>query len=207
MKASQAAPNLRPFYLLLVGVGGIAAHLASEFAAIGPDARSLLFSPRHWYLGLAMIAGAIVFVLRGKALWHRASSVRDLKRMLHLGLRSLPLGGGGALFYALTAGLQFAVGMSTEFGEGAPIAGHDVAAGVLGALLVVLALSFVMKAVARTLPSIVEALVQILPSANTAAEASILKSRQASPLVRRPTFYPHLFNRPPPILQTVSVSY
>ena len=201
MRHSPGAPDLRPFYLLVVVIGGIAAHLASEFAAMGSDASSLLFSPRHWYLGLAVVAGVVYLAGRVRALRLQSSSRRDFKRGLRIGLSDLPFGGRGAAFYAFTAALQFAVGMSTEVGEGAPIAGHDVVAGIVGALLVVLALLFATKAVARTLPAIVAVLMQLLPSSGGASDEMVAHSRRAVPLLRRPTWYPNLLNRPPPPLQ------
>ena len=197
MKATHDTPNLRLFYLLLVGVGGIAAHLVSEFAAMGSDAKAILFSPRHWYLGAAVLAGIAVFIIQARALWSRSANGRDFKRVLHNGLRTLPLHGRGAAFAALTAGLQFAVGMSTEFGEGDPIAGHHVVAGVLGALFLVLAMALATKAIARSLPRIVEALVRLLLSTNGADDAIVARGRAWSPVVR-PTFSPNLYNRPPP---------
>jgi hypothetical protein len=197
MKASNNTPDLRPFYLLLIAVGGIAAHLVCEFAAMGLDARPILLSPRHWYLGAAILSGLAIFIIHARTLWSRSDNGRDFKRMLHNGLRTLPLHGRGAAFAALTAGLQFVVGMSTEIGEGAPIAGHDVAAGVLGALFLVLALAFATKAIARSLPGIVDAIVRLLLSPSGATNAIVTRGRAGSPVVR-PTFYPTLYNRPPP---------
>ncbi|HXW75918.1 MAG TPA: hypothetical protein VEJ20_00755, partial [Candidatus Eremiobacteraceae bacterium] len=60
--------DLRPFYALLVGVGAIVAHIASEFAAMGSDADSVLFSARHLYLGLAAVIGTAVFIIRMRVL-------------------------------------------------------------------------------------------------------------------------------------------
>jgi hypothetical protein len=197
MKVSTNAPNLRPFYLLLVGVGGIAAHLVSEFAAMGSDAKPILFSPRHWYLGAAVLTGIVVFILQAHALCSQAANGRDFKRMLHNGLATLPMHGRGAAFAMLTAGLQFAVGMSTEIGEGAPIAGHDVIAGVFGAILLVLAMALATKAIARSLPRIVEAIVGLSLSPNGPTDATVARARAWSPVIR-PTFLPSLYNRPPP---------
>jgi len=202
MHSRRERPDLKPFYLLLVGVGGIAAHLASEFAAMGADARAVLFSPRHWYLGIAAVAGIILFVARGRQLVAGSSNGRDLKRMLYLGLESLPLRGRGVAFFALTAALQFAVGMSTEFGEGAPIAGHDVAGGVLGALLVVLVMAFAAKAIARKFPTIVAALVWMLVASGATATPSTAAVRRSTPPARMPAWTPSLLNRPPPSLQS-----
>ena len=200
MKRPEPRPDLRPFYLLLVAVGGVLAHLASEFGAMGADARSVLLSPRHWYLGLGAIAGAITFVVQANALIRGSSNGLDLKRRLHAGLRTLPFGGRGAAFAALTAVLQFAVGMSTELGEGAPIAGHDVAGGVLGAALIVAAIAAIGRAIAKNIPSIVVALVWVVAVPASTAFASARRTRFALVAVRMAEWTPQRFNRPPPPL-------
>ena len=197
MKVPNNTPDLRPFYILLVGVGGICAHLASEFAAMGADARGVLFSARHWYLGAAVLAGVVAFVMQMRSLWSRSANVRDFKRLLHNGLSTLPRRGSGVQFFALTAGLQFAIGMCTEAGEGAPIAGHDVVAGVFGALLVVLALAFATKAISRSMPRIVEVVAQLFLSCN-AGTVTVSAERRSRPSIARPAFFPDLYNRPPP---------
>ncbi|HKW45477.1 MAG TPA: hypothetical protein VJN22_07455, partial [Candidatus Eremiobacteraceae bacterium] len=100
MHSKADAPNLRPFYLLLVGVGCIVAHLASEFAAMGSDAENVVFSARHWYLGLLALAGIVTLVSNAHALLRRSSNGRDLKRILHIGLATLPFGGKGVRYFA-----------------------------------------------------------------------------------------------------------
>src|SRR5580700_834957 len=137
MRTNSYTPNLRPFYLLLVGVGCIVAHLASEFAAMGTGAEGVLFSAKHLYLGVLALAGIVTLIVCGRALLLRATGARDLKRLLHIGLATLPFGGKGAAYFALTAALQLGLGLLTQIGEGCPFCGHDVAAGVLGALVTV----------------------------------------------------------------------
>jgi len=206
MKRQGNPAGLRPLYLLLVGVGAIAAHLASEFAAMGAAADRVLFSPRHWYLGVACLTGIVVLCLRGRALVRHASSGRDFRRMLAIGLRELPFAGKGVAFYAFTAALQFGAGMATEFGEGAPIEGHDMAAGILGALLVVLALAFASKLLARSLPHVVEALVRLVPACAEPSGTRCRRHERPAPDARRSIWNVHLESRPPPALQFAPIS-
>jgi hypothetical protein len=198
MRRLKPTPDLRIFYALLVGVGALIAHLASEFAAMGSGADDVLFSPRHAYLGVATIAGIAIFIVRWRAVSRDSTSFRDLKRMLHVGLESLPMRGRGPVFMMLTAALQFGFGMLTEFGEGAPIAGHDVAAGVFGASLVAILIALVVKAAARRLPDIVEAIVRYAPAPSGDRGAIADRRRQDAPVIRRAEWTPQLFNRPPP---------
>jgi hypothetical protein len=199
MRRPGATPDLRIFYALLVGVGALIAHLASEFAAMGSGADDVLFSPRHAYLGIATIAGIAIFCVQWKKVTRESSNFRDLKRMLHVGLESLPMRGRGPAFMMLTAGLQLGFGMLTELGEGAPIAGHDVAAGVLGASLVAILVALVVKAAARRLPDIVEAIVRYAPAPSGDRGAIAHRRRQDAPVIRCAEWTPQLFNRPPPL--------
>lgn len=201
MTASRTTPDLRVFYLLLLGVGSVLAHLALEFAAMGSGAESVLLSPRHWYLGCAAVAGIMTFAYQARALVRQAHGARDLKRMLSLGLDGLPFRGRGARFYALTAGLQLAVGSLTQIGEGCPFCGHDVAAGLLGALVTVVILAFVTRAVGRRLP----ALICIASAHELAPQAQPGLTRLRSELRgldrSLDVWFPLLFNRPPPQLR------
>jgi hypothetical protein len=197
---------LRAFYLLLVGIGSLLAHLAAEFAAMGSDADSVLFSSRHLYLGLAALAGIVIFVVRGRALLHRATSRRDLKRILSMGLEALPFGARGARYYGLTAGLQLAVGALTQIGEGCPFCGHDVIAGIVGAICTVLMLALVTRLIGRQLPTLVSALAGYIPRKSGSQSFTFLRrdcTAQASGLG---VWFPHLFNRPPPRLQSILAS-
>ncbi|HLW38502.1 MAG TPA: hypothetical protein VKR99_08755 [Candidatus Eremiobacteraceae bacterium] len=203
MKRRHQEPNLRVLYLLLVGVGGILAHLASEFGAMGAGAEHLVFSARHLYLGLAVLVGIGLLLAQCRAFRRCASSAPDLKRMVHAGLQTLPFSGKGIAFYLVTAGVQFGVGMSTEFGEGAPIAGHDVAAGILGSLCVVILLALFARALASSLPRIVEALSQIVPVPDRTSSRA-RAGQGTPPIAWRFVWFTPLFNRPPPSLPFVT---
>jgi hypothetical protein len=206
MRTTSDTPNLRPFYLLLVGVGCIVAHLASEFAAMGTDAESVLFSAKHLYLGVLALAGIATLIICGRALLLRASSARDLKRLLHIGLATLPFGGKGAAYFALTATFQLGLGLLTQFGEGCPFCGHDIAAGVLGALLTVVLFGFAARAVGRRLPAVVAALVSFLPAAEDLIPQFADRIERASIASRSVVWFADLYNRPPPVLQSIFAS-
>ncbi len=198
MRATQANPSLRIFYLLLIGVGSLLAHLAAEFAAMGSNADSVVFSTRHLYLGFTALAGIVVFILCGRALLHRATSKPDLKRMLSNGLEALPFGGRGARYYALTGALQLAVGALTQIGEGCPFCSHDVIAGILGAMLTVLLLALVTRAIGSQLPRFVSALAGYVPRTFGSPSATFLRRSFVSASTGRGAWFPQLFNRPPP---------
>ncbi|HLJ84558.1 MAG TPA: hypothetical protein VKT51_10335 [Candidatus Eremiobacteraceae bacterium] len=201
MRTTLVRPDLRPFYLVLIAAGAIVAHLAAEFAAMGSDADEVLFSARHWYLGLTVLACVAVFCLGWRTLRQQSSSARDLKRMLHVGLATLPFGGVGIRFFGVTAALQLAIGMLTQIGEGCPFCGHDIAAGVAGALITVIILALATRAAASQMPAIVDALVIVLPTARPASEQharAIERNAAALPL---PIWSAPLFNRPPPPLR------
>ena len=206
MRTNSDTPNLRPFYLLLVGVGCIVAHLASEFAAMGTDAESVLFSAKHLYLGVLALAGIATLAICGRALLRRASGARDLKRLLHIGLATLPFGGKGAAYFALTATLQLGLGLLTQFGEGCPFCGHDIAAGVLGALLTVVLFGFAARAVGRRLPNVVAALVNILPAADDLTPRFVDRVERASIASRSIVWFADLYNRPPPFQSILASS-
>ena len=204
MTSSRQAPDLRVFYLLLIGVGSLLAHLAAEFGAMGSGAETVLFSPRHWYLGCAALAGIAIFVLQARGLLRRAENARDLKRMLRLGLDRLPLHARGARYYALTAALQLAVGCLTQIGEGCPFCSHDVVAGLLGAIATVVALALVTRAVGRRLPALVCIIVDVVIAADRHAGLTLVSAEQRGPARWLDVWFPLLFNRPPPLLRYVS---
>jgi hypothetical protein len=206
MKPAKEPSNLRPAYLLLTGLGAVVAHIVSEFAAMGSQADGLVFSARHLYLGLAAVAGIAMLALQGRALVARASNGRDLKRLLHTGLATLPFGGRGAAFFAVTAFGQFAAGMLTEVGEGNPIAGHSVAAGIFGALCVVMLLALFTKAIAASLPALVEAITQRAPLPASCG-AAIRRAPRTPSCTQRFIWFAQLFNRPPPRSQFATASF
>lgn len=125
-------------YLALTIPLGIGVHLASEFAGLGRAAMALTISPLHAYLGVLAVASMITLT------WfaHRAG---DLKRRLPLLVRALPFEGRGAGFFAFGAVCQFVFFLVTQFGEGAPLRGGDLAAGILVAVLGSLMGSFVLS--------------------------------------------------------------
>jgi len=197
-----AAPvNLTPLYLTLVVLGSIVAHFAAEFAAMGSDAQGLAFSPRHLYLAIVAAVCLCVVVVRLFALWRQSAGGRDLKRALHVGMDTLPLRGRGWRFYALTVGLQFAIGLITEIGEGCPFCAHDVAAGVIGALVCALLLAFALRAVARRLPAFAFAFTRLLRLDPVPSAARWLPRHVASRRESSFAWFSRRFNRPPPALQ------
>jgi hypothetical protein len=172
---------------------------------MGSDANSVVLSARHWYLGLAVLAGICIFVVRGRALLRATTSGRDLKRILSIGLDALPFGARGVRYYALTAGLQLAIGALTQIGEGCPFCSHDVIAGVVGAIITVLFLALVTRAVGSKLPSLVTALTGYSHQSSPAAPIFV-RSECASTVAGSDVWFPLLFNRPPPRLQSLPAS-
>jgi hypothetical protein len=192
-------------YLACVVVGSIGAHLVSEFAAMGSDAVAVTFSPRHIYLGVAGIL-ALVFALRELlSLRARASSGRDAKRLAEIGLASLPFA-GKRHFWLATAALQFFIGGLTEIGEGCPLCGHDIAAGVIGALVGAVVLSALARALTRRLPSIASALVEFAAVAGVSDDRWKCALRATPRVISAFLWYARLFNRPPPGLQPTFIS-
>jgi hypothetical protein len=192
-------PRLGPIYASLVALGSIVAHLAAEFFAMGSDADSVALSPRHLYLGAIALVCVGVLAWRSAALWRASLGVRDLKRALHVGLLSLPFRGRGARFFALSVGLQLCVGLGTQIGEGCPFCGHDVAAGVFGAVLTAMVLAFAGRAIARRLPSIAGAIAALFidePSLGTSCFAADKAALLGLP---RFAWFSQLYNRPPPL--------
>lgn len=199
--AAIQVPTLRWVYLACVVLGGIGGHLASEFAAMGSDAEKLSVSPRHLYLALAAVAALLFAIRELRQLRATASGGRDFKRKVELGLASLPFGGKGR-FWIATAGLQLAVGSLTEIGEGCPLCGHDVAAGIGGAIIGALALSLLVRVFSARLPSIASAFAEFIPALAHAA-GKLRCAIIAVPIVLAEfLWFARLFNRPPPALQS-----
>ena len=181
-------------------LGAVLTHLASEFFGMGADADAhILLSPRHAYLALIALACAIALAFEVRGLTQRASGVRDFKRLLSNEMAALPLGGGWQ-FYLLAATLQFATGVGSAIGEGCFFCGHDLIAGVAGALATALLLALVGRLIAARLPNVAAGLAAILlPVAGQTPHALRPRFTFAwSP--RRDFWSPQLANRPPPLL-------
>lgn len=188
-----------PIYLSIVVMGSIVAHLASEFFAMGVEANAVALSPKHIYLGIAALIAAAIGVHQAFALLRSSHGGRDLKRELNVGLATLPFRGRG-MFFAFTAGLQLAISMATEIGEGCPFCGHDVSAGVVGALLTVVLLAFAARAIGRRLPSIAVALHALFIDPAGRSDALVVSRSATAPLVPSIIWFAQLYNRPPPPL-------
>ncbi|MBV8366325.1 MAG: hypothetical protein JO194_07475 [Candidatus Eremiobacteraeota bacterium] len=198
--ARASVPSLLPAYLCLVALGSIVAHLASEFFAMGSDADSLALSPRHLYLGLIAVACVCALVWRGAAFWRASRGAHDLKRMLNVALDSLPWRGRGAAFFALTASLQLAFGLTTLFGEGCAFCGHDLAVGIIGALLTSVVLALAGRAIARRLPSIAAAIATLLLGVSPDAGRAVARQAASPAATIDFIWFTQLYNRPPPSL-------
>jgi len=200
MRARLNAPmSLLPIYLSIVVLGSIVAHLASEFFAMGSDADAVAISPKHFYLGVAALAALFIATQQLLTLWRNSRGGRDLKRALHVGLESLPCRGRGA-FFALTAGLQLGVGLATQIGEGCPFCGHDIAAGVIGALLTVVVMAFASRAISRRLPSIAAAIGALFVDPAGSDVLHFAARAGAAPSFPLFVWFEQLYNRPPPSL-------
>jgi hypothetical protein len=106
----------------------------------------------------------------------------------------------------LTAGLQLAIGALTQIGEGCPFCSHDVIAGIVGAMLTVLLLALVTRALSRQLPRLVCALAGYMPRTFGSPSAIFLGRDCAAVSTGRGAWFPLLFNRPPPRLQSLPAS-
>ena len=168
---------------------------------MGSDASVVAVSPRHLYLGAA---GAVALGVAIREIFHlraRSSGLRDAKRLAELGLSSLPFA-GRRHFWLATAALQFALGSLTEIGEGCPLCGHDVGAGIAGALLCALALSLAARALSKRLPSFAAALADFVLAEPDPQPARAVAPELAPVVVGHLLGYTRLFNRPPPRLQS-----
>ena len=204
MRIVKNAPDLRIPCLVFIGVGGIVAHLASEFTGMGEDAAGIVFSARHWYLALGACLGIVILARQLRALRHAASGSRDLKRLLNVGSAALPFHGRGPLFFGMIAALQFAVGSLTEIGEGCPFCSHDMVSGVAGALISVIVLALLARRLAGRLPGLVVAFVERIPLESIAGRNTATQLQRTQPALSPANYglwYPLLFNRPPPVLQ------
>lgn len=191
--------TLRRILTAALVFGAILTHLASELFGMGaPADGAILFSSRHAYLALAAIGCAVFIAFEIRTLFACASGWLDLKRQLSDEIRALPLAGDWR-FYALVAGLQFALGVGSAVGEGCFFCGHDVVFGVAGALLVAALLALAGRLITTRLPRLAAALA---PRLGPAAECTPkLHSEQQSEWSPNPVFWSlQLANRPPPLV-------
>lgn len=196
----NTASTLRWIFPAVIVLGAVLTHLASEFFGMGADADAhILLSGRHAYLALIAIASAAVLVFEVRGLTKRASGVRDFKRLLSNEMATLPLGGGWQ-FYVLAATLQFAAGVGSAIGEGCFFCGHDVIAGVIGALATAMLLALVGRLVAARLPRIAARLAAILLPAASKSSHALRPWISFAWSPRRVFWSPQLANRPPPLL-------
>jgi len=197
---SRKSPDLRRAYFALVVVGGIGAHLASEFAAMGAAAGRIALAPVHYYLGVALIVAAAVLVRDMSALFSAATNGRDARRLAQNGLATLPFAGKRG-FVTTTACLQFAVGWTTVVAEGSPLFGYDVGAGAIGAVVGALLLALFMRAASRRLPNIACAVVRLCPIVAETPQVRLVEQPDRDAFAQS-IWCSRLFNRPPPNLQT-----
>jgi len=206
MRTKPDTPDLRPFYLLLVGIGCIVAHVASEFSAMGSGAENVLLSAKHWYLGVLALSGIVTLFICCRSMVRRSSGAHYLKRLLHNGLTTLPFGGKGARYFALTGALQLALGLLTQYGEGCPFGSNDIAGGVLGALLTVVLFGFAAREFGRRLPSVVAAIASFLLAVGEVISLFVDRFENALITSRAAVWSAHLYNRPPPLFQSILAS-
>jgi hypothetical protein len=110
---------------------GIAAHLVSELAGLGwRDDADVVLSARHGYLAaLAILAmGGLLVALRSVPRRERRAYVATL-------VESLPCGGSGPAFTAISFIAQFGFFAVSQLGEGCPLCGGDIVTGVFAAAL------------------------------------------------------------------------
>lgn len=198
---SRPVPTLIRVYLALVVIGGIGSHVISEFAGMGAAAAAVAFSRLHAYLGVALILAIVVLVRDLRNLVANAANARDAKRIAEIGLASLPFGGKTSRFWFATAGLQFAVAWSTVIAEGSPLLGHDVAAGMIGAVVGAALIALLTRALTRSLPTLASVIVEFQPAVPTSTH-SMANAEAPAPAFAACTWCSRLFNRPPPIFQS-----
>jgi hypothetical protein len=201
-RLAQREPQRRLNRVYPAGVvlGAVVTHLASEFFGMGADADAhIVLSPRHIYLAVAALVCLAIIVFEARRLVRSASGVRDLKRLLSNETSALPLGGGW-LFCILAAAVQFAAGVGSAIGEGCFFCGHDVLAGVIGALVTAIMLALMLRAAVARLPRLAASIAgMLLPAVCQAPPA--LRPRFAFAWSPRLVFWsPQIANRPPPLL-------
>ncbi len=199
--AQPGSRSLRWLYAALVVFGAIAAHLCSEFAGMGADSGAIAFSSRHLYLALAALAALAVAVREISGFVGAAANGRDRKRLAEMSLATLPWR-GGRRFVLFTALLQFGIGGLTEIGEGCPLCGHDIGAGVVGAVVGALLLALATRLLARRLPAAASALFAFFRQIDRPTADGMRRALARPIVVDDLLWFARLFNRPPPALQS-----
>jgi len=174
---------------------GIAAHLISELAGLGwHDDADVAFSARHGYLaGLAIVSiVSLLVALRTLPRSKRRTQVAEL-------IESLPFGGRGVAFTAVSFLAQFVFFAITQIGEGCPLCGGDVVTGVfaaaIAALLGAIAVSFGKRRFLEFVLTLVAVFVRALRETRLAA--ALVRRRFARTTAKRRTAFSFRY-RPPP---------
>jgi len=201
-RQKRPTPTLIRVYLALVVIGGIGSHLISEFAGMGAAAEAVAFSRLHVYLGVALFLAGAVIARDLHDLIANAANARDAKRIAEIGLACLPFGGTTSRFWLATAGLQFAVAWSTVIAEGSPLLGHDVAAGMIGAVVGAALIALLTHALTRSLPTLASAFIEFQPAVPTSMHSKANATEKPASTFAASTWCSRLFNRPPPVLRS-----
>jgi hypothetical protein len=177
---------------------GIAAHLTSELAGLGwHDDADVLFSVRHGYLAIIAFTALAAFalVLRSMPADSRSRRVSDL-------VETLPFGGRGAGFFALSFVVQFGFFAVTQIGEGCPLCGGDVFVGILAAAAAALIGALIVTFAKRRVLELAMGLVWYRPRALRAERVHVHSRReQHAADASSPRRSPFSFRyRPPPIV-------
>jgi len=182
---------------------GIAAHLISELAGLGwHDDADVAFSARHGYLAaIAVLAlGGLFLALRSVPRGERRAYVAKL-------VASLPFGGSGAAFTALSFLAQFGFFAITQIGEGCPLCSGDIVVGVFAAAVAAgigaLAVAFGKRRFIELALALVYALAAIVRDASVTT--ALLRRRTAPIAATRRTPFSFRY-RPPPFLAALKPS-
>ena len=198
---AKSSHGVSPLWALLLFFAftaplGIAAHLLSELAGLGwHDDADVAFSARHGYLALIAL-GALVAL----ALSLRAVPRGDRRARIAAIVEALPFKGQGAGFVALSFSAQFAFFAITQIGEGCPLCGGDVFAGVLAAALAAFCGALAVMLGKRRLLDFVLALAWAVAFSPGAESPRRSLFREGVVALRRRSRTPFAFRyRPPPL--------
>jgi hypothetical protein len=184
---------------LLTAPFGVGAHLLAEFAALrARDALALTTSGRHDGL-LALAALGLV----GAIAWTLTARGRPRERAEAL-VAQLPDAGSGPRFVAGAFAAQIGWFALTQLGEGTPILGGDLPAGIAAAFVVACAGAFVIALGKRRLLAVAVALFRFIGDAAAHREPTLAVVPAAAPRRRIAHYFSSLANRPPPRLATVT---